>query len=91
MMTNKALINAIDDYMVKEVTTTLSAYQKMNKLDAARKDSTSALYRMDACYANWHDHNVESGRSFIRDVPFLIHIAILNRMARNEFFDAVSN
>lgn len=91
MMTNNAFINAIDDYMVKEVTTTLAAYQKASKLNSVRNDPASALYRMDICYVAWHDHNVESGRSFIRDVPFLIHIAILNRMARNEFFDAVSN
>lgn len=91
MMTNKALINAIDDHMVKKVTATLAAYQKTNRLNSTRRNSSSALYRMDACYVAWHDRNVESGRSFIRDVLFLIHIVILNRMARNEFFDAVSN
>ena len=91
MITNKALINAIDDYMVKEVTTTLAAYQKANKLNSVRRDPTSALYRMDICYMAWHDRNIESGRSFIRDVSFLIHITILNQIARNEFFDVVSN
>ncbi len=91
MITNKALINAIDDYMVKEVTTTLAAYQKANKLNSVRRDPTSALYRMDACYANWHDRNVNSGRSCIRDIPFLIQLIILNQIVRNEFFDAVSN
>lgn len=91
MMTNNAFINAIDDYMVKEVTTTLAAYQKANKLDSVRKDPASALYRMDACYANWHDRNVNSGRSCLRDIPFLIRIAILNQIARNEFFGDVSN
>lgn len=91
MMTNNTFINAIDDHMVKEVTTTLSAYQKANKLYAVRSDPASALYCMDICYMAWHDRNIESGRSFIRDVSFLIHITILNQIARNEFFDAVSN
>lgn len=91
MMTNNAFINAIDDHMIKEVTSTLSAYQKANILSAVRRDPASALYRMDICYMAWHDRNIESGRSFIRDVSFLIHITILNQIARNEFFDAVSN
>lgn len=46
---------------------------------------------MDACYVSWHDRNVNSGRSCIRDIPFLIQLIILNQIARNEFFDAVSN
>lgn len=91
MMTNNAFINVIDDHMVKEVTTTLAAYQKANKLNSVRRDPTSALYRMDICYTAWHDHNVKSGRSCIRDISFLIQLTILNRIARNEFFDAVSN
>lgn len=91
MMTNNAFINVIDDHMIKEVTSTLSAYQKANILSAVRRDPASALYRMDACYVNWHDRNVNSGRSCIRDIPFLIQLIILNQIARNEFFDAVSN
>lgn len=91
MITNKSLVNLIDDRMVKEVTATLAAYQKANKLNSVRRDPASALYRMDICYTAWHDHNVESGRSCIRDIPFLIQLTILNRIARNEFFDAVSN
>lgn len=85
MMTNNAFINAIDDHMIKEVTSTLSAYQKANILSAVRRDPASALYRMDACYVNWHDRNVNSGRSCIRDIPFLIQLIILNQIARNEF------
>ncbi len=50
MMTNNTFINAIDDHVVKEVTTTLSVYQKANKLYAIRSDPASALYRMDICY-----------------------------------------
>lgn len=91
MITNKSLVNLIDDRMVKEVTTTLVAYQKMNKLAITRRDPRSALYHMDACYTAWHDRNVKSGRSYLRDIPFLIQLIILNQIARNEFFDAVSN
>lgn len=91
MFTVKNMIDALEDNLVHEVTDTLAAYQKANRLDSARKDPASAIYRMDVCYEVWRAHNLAAGRSVTRDVPFFIHITVLNGIARSDFFKAVQD
>ncbi len=89
MFTVKNIINALDENLVHEVTATLAAYQRANRLDSTRRDLASAIYRMDVCYEAWRTHNLAAGRSVTRDVPFFIRITVLNSIARSDFFKAV--
>lgn len=89
MFTIKTIINALDENLVHEVTDTLAAYQKANRLDSARRNPASAIYQMDVCYEAWRAHNLVAGRSVTRDVPFFIHITVLNGIARSDFFKDV--
>lgn len=89
MFTVRNMINVLDENLVHEVTNTLAAYQKANRLGSARRDPTSAIYRMDVCYETWRAHNLVAGRSITRDIPFFIRITILNSIARSDFFKTV--
>lgn len=81
--------HTLEDNLLYEVTTTLNAYQKTNRLASTRKNPSSAIHRMDTCYEAWRAHNLVAGRSITRDVPFFIRITILNSIARSDFFKAV--
>ena len=85
----KKAFHTLEDNLLYEVTNTLNAYQKANRLASARKNPSSAIHRMDTCYEAWRAHNLTTGRTVAGDVPFFIRIAILNSIARSDFFKAV--
>lgn len=89
MNTFKKAFHTLEDNLLYEVTATLKAYQKTNCLASARRNPSSAIYRMDVCYETWRAHNLTTGRTVTGDVPFFIRIAILNSIARSDFFKAV--
>ena len=89
MNTFKKAFNTLEDNLLYEVTTTLNAYQKANRLASARRNPSSAIHRMDIYYEAWRAHNLKAGRTVAGDVPFFIRITILNSIARSDFFKTV--